>query len=104
MRSVSLRPWYGEPDQHRKEPDMNAQSIPAPSWARGPIVDDLEVRYDVTVGTLPGHTGTIGLTRADVGPGPGDTNVYAFDEVFSSAQAREVAQMLVHAADLADAG
>lgn len=83
---------------------MTAQSIPAPSWAKGPIVDDEEVRYDVTVGTMPDHVGTIGLTRADVGPEPGQTTVYALDEVFTSSQAREVARMLVHAADLADAG
>ena len=83
---------------------MTAQSIPAPTWARGPIVDDEEVRYDITVGTMPNHQGTIGLTRADVGPGPGETTVYVFDEQFSSTQARQVAQMLVYAADLADAG
>ena len=83
---------------------MTAQSIPAPTWARGPIVDDEEVRYDITVGTMPDHLGTVGLTRADVGPEPGETTVYAFDEVFSSSKAREVARMLVHAADLADAG
>ena len=67
-------------------------------------MDDLEVRYDITVGSMPGHVGTVGLSRADVGPGPGDTTVYAFDEEFTSAQAREVARMLVRAADLADAG
>jgi len=83
---------------------MTAQSIPAPSWARGPIVDDEEVRYDTTVGTMPDHIRTVGLTRADVGPEPGETTVYAFDEVFTPAAAREVARMLVHAADLADAG
>jgi len=83
---------------------MTAQSIPAPTWARGPIVDDEEVRYDITVATMPDHVGTIGLTRADVGAEPGETTVYAFDEVFSPSQAREVAGMLVRAADLADAG
>jgi hypothetical protein len=83
---------------------MTAQSIPAPSWAAGPIVNDLEVRYDVTLGTMPDQAGTVGLTRADVGPGPGETTVYAFDEVFTSAQARGVARMLLRAADLADAG
>ncbi len=83
---------------------MTAQSIPAPTWARGPIVDDEEVRYDVTVGTVPHSHGTVGLVRADVGPEPGETTVYAFDERFTSTQARQVAQMLVHAADLADAG
>jgi hypothetical protein len=87
-----------------KEKTMTAQSIPAPTWATGPIVDDLEVRYDITVGNVPGHVGTVGLARADIGPGPGDTTVYAFDEEFTTAQAREVARMLVRAADLADAG
>ena len=80
---------------------MTAQSVPAPSWARGPIVDDEEIRYDVTVGILPDQSGTIGLTRADVGPEPGETTVYVLDEAFTSSQARE---MLVRAADLADAG
>ena len=67
-------------------------------------MDDLEVRYDVTVGTMTDQAGTVGLSRSDVGPEPGDTTVYAFDEAFSSSQAREVARMLVHAADLADGG
>jgi hypothetical protein len=83
---------------------MTAQSIPAPSWAKGPIVDDEQVRYDTTVGTLPDRAGTVGLSRADVGTEPGQTTVYAFDAVFTSSSAREVARMLVHAADLADAG
>jgi hypothetical protein len=83
---------------------MTAQSIPAPSWAKGPIVDDEEIRYDITVGTMPDHVGTVGLTRADVGPEPGPTTVYVSDEVFTASEAREVARMLVHAADLADAG
>ena len=83
---------------------MTAQSVPAPSWARGPIVDDEEIRYDVTVGILPDQSGTIGLTRADVGPEPGETTVYVLDEAFTSSQAREVARMLVRAADLADDG
>ena len=83
---------------------MTAQSIPAPSWAAGPIVNDLEVRYDITLGTMPDRVGAVGLVRADVGPEPGETTVYAFDEVFTSEQARGVAAMLLHAADLADVG
>ena len=83
---------------------MTAQSIPAPSWAKGPIVDDEEVRYDVTLGTMPDKVGSVGLSRVDVGTAPGETTIYAFDQVFTPSQAREVARMLVVAADLADAG
>ena len=82
---------------------MTAQSIPAPSWAKGPIVDDEEVRYDITLATMPARS-EIGLTRVDVGPEPGETSIYAFEEVFTPSQAREVARLLVHGADLADAG
>ncbi len=84
---MSLDPLEGSATSQltEKEQTMTAQSIPAPSWARGPIVDDEEVRYDTTVGTMPDHVRTVGLTRADVGPEPGETTVYAFDEVFTSA-------------------
>src|SRR5207342_1566983 len=45
-RTIVLNQWL------EKEQTMTAQSIPAPSWARGPIVDDEEIRYDITVGTM----------------------------------------------------